>query len=175
MLRNHYELCNNINDCLVKIKYNDKIAVSVSREHAMNNLEILKSELFCFTKSNNVYSYSVTMLAKKNFHLLSRMNTIIRQIVEFGLIQKWEKQDYTVMQIRLEQNQPINNLDNNLIVLTVGHIGGALIIMFVGWIFGILSFIVEILINTKLAKRRYFRHMTKYLDAFVNPDRYFLK
>lgn len=137
----------------------------------MNNPAISKSELFCFTKSNNVYSFSVAMLAKRNFHLLTRMNTIIRRVVEFGLIEKWEKEDDTVRQIRLERIRPSESEDN-LIVLTVGHIGGALVILLFGWLFGILSFIVEILINCRFVRRN-FRAMARFWDALLNPERYF--
>lgn len=160
-----------------KLRYHDNLAVSIAREHAQNSPVISKSEMFCFPKTNNVYSYSVTMLTQRNFHLLPKMNSIIRRVMEFGLIQKWEKDSDTLQQLKLEQEH-IKKYDgqgeDEVVVLTVGHITGALILMGCGYFIALLTFIAELLINTVFLKRHN-NWLWHCCDKFLDARRYFLQ
>ncbi|KAJ6645966.1 hypothetical protein Bhyg_01175, partial [Pseudolycoriella hygida] len=51
--RNSFHLCNVIDACFLQLKFNDFLAVATSREHAMNNPVLPKTEIFCFSKANN--------------------------------------------------------------------------------------------------------------------------
>lgn len=48
--------------------------------------------IYCFPESNNMYKYSVAVLARKWFPMLERLNNIIRSVNENGLIDKWNKE-----------------------------------------------------------------------------------
>lgn len=140
----------------------------------MNSPVISKSELFCFAKTHNVYSYSVTMLTQRNFHLLPKINSIIRRVMEFGLIEKWEKDSDILQQLKLKQKNKNNGDDEDeVVVLTVGHITGALVLMGCGYLIALLTFFVELLINLKFLKRTS-NWIWKWCDKFLDAKRYFL-
>lgn len=154
----------------MKLKFNDYLAVALSREHAMNNPVLPKTEIFCFSKSNNVYTYSVAMITKKCFHLLPQMNSIIRRVLEFGLLEKWAK-DNSAATLKLIQNSDEGNGDG-LVVLTVAHITGAIIIMFVGYAAAFVAFIGEIIIGKKLLFANQI-WIWSLLDKFFDANQYF--
>lgn len=87
---NHFVACLDLNECLSRIKTDKKAAVAVSRHHADNNDAIPRSLMYCFAKKDNIYTYSVSMLTKKQYHLLDKVNVLVRTISESGLLQKWE-------------------------------------------------------------------------------------
>lgn len=149
------------------------MAVSVSREHALNSPVIAKTELFCFAKMNNVYSYAVAMMTQKNFHLLGRMNSIIRRVMEFGLIQKWEKDSDVMQQLKLKIGSDDSDEDEGLVVLTVGHIAGAMILMGVGYFLALLTFIAELVVNCKMLQAHH-NWLWRLCDRFLDAQRYFL-
>lgn len=149
------------------------MAVSVSREHALNSPVIAKTELFCFAKMNNVYSYAVAMMTQKNFHLLGRMNSIIRRVMEFGLIQKWEKDSDVMQQLKLKIGSDDSDEDEGLVVLTVGHIAGAMILMGVGYALALLTFIAELVVNCKMLQAHH-NWLWRLCDRFLDAQRYFL-
>lgn len=123
----------------------------------MNNPVLPKTEIFCFSKSKNVYSFSVAMMTKKYFHLLPQMNSIIRRVVEFGLLEKWAK-DNSAATLKLIQNSDIGSEGDGLVVLTVGHITGALMIMLVGYAIALCAFVGELIVarNVSFAKHKLF-------------------
>lgn len=168
-----------MDECLQILRNFDNVAVSVSREHALNSPVIAKTELFCFAKANNVYSYAVAMMTQKNFHLLGRMNSIIRRVMEFGLIQKWEKDSDVMQQLKLKlgsdakQSSSDSNEDEGLVVLTVDHIAGALIIMSVGYVLALLTFIAELMVNCRMLQARH-NWLWRLCDGFLDAQRHFL-
>lgn len=184
-----YELCADIDVCMQQLRAVDTLAVAVSRQHAMNAPTIAKADLFCFPKLNNVYSYSVSMLMRKNFHLLAKMNSIIRRVMEFGLIQKWERDGEVEQLLKLKKQEMATALaasgrkqddDENVVVLTVGHIAGAMIIMAVGYALATFVFCMELLVMSRRCffrrRRRRQRHRLWLLaNAFLDAKRYFFR
>lgn len=179
-IRDSYQLCTEVDECLENLRNLDNVAVSVSREHALNSPLIAKTELFCFAKTNNVYSYAVAMMTQKNFHLLGRMNSIIRRVMEFGLIQKWDKDSDVMQQLKLKMGSDAKKAatdsdeDEGLVVLTVGHIAGALIIMSVGYVLALLTFIAELLVNCRMLQAYRNNWLWVLCDRFLDAQRYFL-
>lgn len=104
----------------MEIKYKDKLAVAISRQHAQNaRIPLTENDMFCFDKANNIFSYSVVMLFKKDHHLLPLVNTLIRRIAEAGFILKW-KTDTEYMKFKEDlqkdsnENAPLN-LDHMIV------------------------------------------------------------
>lgn len=178
-IRASYQLCPDVDECLQLLRDFDNVAVSVSREHALNSPVIAKTELFCFAKTNNVYSYAVAMMTQKNFHLLGRMNSIIRRVMEFGLIQKWDKDSDVMQQLKLKIGSDAklsssdSDDDEGLVVLTVGHIAGALIIMGVGYVLALLTFVAELVVNCTMLQAHH-NWLWRLCDRFLDAQRYFL-
>ncbi len=111
------------------------------------------------------------MLTKKYFHLLPQMNSIIRRVLEFGLLEKWAK-DNSAATLKLIQNSEIGNEDDGLVVLTVGHITGALIIMFLGYSLALCAFVGEIIVAKKILSSTH-RSVWSFWDKVFDTKQYF--
>lgn len=152
--------------CLMELKTNDKLAVAISRQHAINARIPLNpaDDMFCFDKVNNVFSYSVVMLFKKDHHLLPHVNMLIRRIAESGFILKWKadtehlkfKEDLKRSRDPHENAEPIN----------LGHLLGSFALMGVGITLAIAGFAFEWLIFY-LARKRKIHFVRKYIEAYV--------
>jgi hypothetical protein len=89
-LLEHYESCLKMDKCLLELKTDHKLAFAISRQHALNaKVPVSDMDIYCFEKADNIFSFSVVMLFKKDHHLLPRVNTLIRRITESGFILKW--------------------------------------------------------------------------------------
>lgn len=163
----------------------------MSREHALNSPVIGKADLFCFEKVHNVYGYSVVLLAQRNYHLLGRMNSIVRRVMEFGLIEKWEKDGDTLQQLQLQIKQNAlgggggggavgsaggggGGEGDELVVLKVDNIMGALILMVAGYAVALVVFAAELAANANWVRRR-LRWVWRASDALLNAQRYIWK
>lgn len=140
-------------DCLKRLLVDEKLAVAASRLHALNTPVISQKELFCFARSANIYSYSIAMPIKLDFHLLPQINQIIRQLFEFGLIERWR----TLSQAIASNAATLKMLREGgggagspLVVLTVAHIMGAILIMFFGHFVALIAFLVEHITHRKI-------------------------
>lgn len=127
--------------------------MAVSRLHAENTPALSRSEMFCFPRSRNIYSYSIAMPIKLDYHMLPVMNYNIRQLFEFGLIERWNKLSQSIAaneEIKKILNQAASGKDDQLVVLTVPHIIGALLIMSFGHFLALSTFFIELWIDRKI-------------------------
>ncbi|XP_017139506.1 uncharacterized protein LOC108153921 [Drosophila miranda] len=90
-IREKFQMCYNIVDCLNDAANNEHIAVAVSRQHSFYNPRIQRDRLFCFDRRESLYVYLVTMLLPKKYHLLHQINPVIQHIIESGHMQKWAR------------------------------------------------------------------------------------
>lgn len=138
-------MCLHPDNCLKRLLNDENIAVAVSRLHAENSPVISKTELYCFSRSNNIYSYSIALPIKLDFHLLPQINYIIRQLFEFGLIERWNKLSQSIASsVSISKLLKSEGEDGgHLVVLTVAHITGAILILGAGLIMSFAVFILE--------------------------------
>lgn len=137
-----YESCLDIDACLLEIKKNRNLGVAIGREHAKNTpVPITDSDMFCFTKSDNIFTFSVVMMMVKDFHLRAKINDLIRQISESGLLPKWQKESEI---IRISDGS--DSAGDGNIILKVEHVAGAFFLASIGWSIAILIFCLEWLI-----------------------------
>lgn len=99
------------------------------------------------------------------------MNSIIRRVLEFGLLEKWAK-DNSAATLKLLQNSDNGSEDDGLVVLTVGHITGALIIMFVGYAGALCAFIGELIVAKKKSFSTH-KPFWSFLDKIFDTKQYF--
>lgn len=126
---------------------NEKLAVGMSRRHAMNNPNF-RSNLYCFPLSDNIYTYSVLIFCREDFYLLPHINDLIDRFVEHGFVLKWLKESGDFPMIHgIRGPQP----------LTTDHFLGALIYLAAGHTLALLVFFVEYLM-----RRRPFRFTKAY-------------
>lgn len=142
-----YNVCENLDQCLLQIKENRHLAVAISREHAINTPEdISESDMFCFSKANNIYTFFVVMLVKKDYHLLPQINTIIRSLKEGGLTTKWIEDSEKKSNKRLTDSGEAKPL-------RIEHIWGMMLILTVGLALASTTFLMEHLTHILVYKR----------------------
>lgn len=143
----HHKICENLDECLLDVTRNRSKAVAISREHAKNTrLPITDDDFYCFPPTDNIFVYSVVIIAKKDFHLLSKFNELIRIISESGLSSKWHKDSEKVNGYDTEdteENKTSNHHKNIQIKLKIVHVEGAFFLCGIGLSAALFSFIVE--------------------------------
>lgn len=113
------------------------------------------------------------MQIKLDFHLLPQINNVIRQLFEFGLIERWDKLGQSIA-----SNAAIGKIlkdgsgddGNHLVVLTVAHVMGANLIMIFGHLLALIAFVAEHLIHRKIKSDNYTRFWM-VLHKFMTPKR----
>ncbi|KAH8243782.1 hypothetical protein KR032_010074 [Drosophila birchii] len=90
-IREKFQMCYNLVECLNNAAHNEHIAVAVSRQHSFYNPRIQRDRLYCFDRHESLYVYLVTMLLPKKYHLLHQINPVIQHIIESGHMQKWAR------------------------------------------------------------------------------------
>ncbi|KAH8293863.1 hypothetical protein KR054_005843 [Drosophila jambulina] len=90
-IREKFQMCYNLVECLNDAAHNEHIAVAVSRQHSFYNPRIQRDRLYCFDRRESLYVYLVTMLLPKKYHLLHQINPVIQHIIESGHMQKWAR------------------------------------------------------------------------------------
>lgn len=163
-LLNIYKPCFDMDKCLMELKVNGELAVAISRQHAINaRIQLTADDMFCFDKSNNLFSFSVVMLFKNDHHLLPRVNTLIRRITESGFILKW-KADSEYLKFReiIKQRDPHENAEP----INLGHLLGSFALMFVGISLAVTVFAFEWLVYY-LARKRGVKFVQKYIEKYI--------
>lgn len=137
------------------MEYDDKLAVAVSRLHAENSPAISRARMFCFPRVKNIYSYSVAMPIKLDYHLLPVINYNIRQLFEFGLVERWNQLSQSIAASReIKKNLLLaanaDGKDSRLVVLTVAHIMGAILVMCAGHSIAMIAFLTELIVKHRV-------------------------
>lgn len=172
-VREHFHICDVPDNCLERLLKEETLAVAISRLHAKNTPVISQTELFCFARSANIYSYSVAMPIKLDYHLLPQINSVIRQLFEFGLIERWDKLSQSIASsaaIVKMQKDGTGGEGSHLVVLTVAHIMGAILIMIFGHSMALIAFLAEHFTHGKIKKGNYNRFWM-LLHKFLTPKR----
>lgn len=148
-----FQKCSTVDNCLARIRNNSRVAVAVSRKHASSMFDI-DTEVYCFPRSNNIYSFSISMLTRRYYHLLPAINEKVRLMLESGFIRKWDVEN-RLSKIKLEKDvlkEGEDELfqsgrDKSSKVLTIEHVQGAFIIGGVGALIAIIGFFAELIIH----------------------------
>jgi hypothetical protein len=152
-LKEFYENCDDIDECLYQVKYHKKLAVALSRQHALNSPSpITEDDMYCFAKVNNIYTFSVVMLVMKDYFLLPKMNLMFRRMSETGFMLKWQ-QDAELIKIAAKSKmERETRRGNERVKLNIDHLTGAFYILFCGLILSTLGFIFEWIIYFLIRK-----------------------
>lgn len=177
-----YRSCNNIDNCLIKLKTNKKLAVLVSRAHARNNPYVNESDLYCFSPSQHVYSYSIVMLTReKHFCLLPKINHLLQKFAENGLLKKWINENE--IKRKSHKNLDDRSVDNSRKrsdgIVTLNYMQSTIFNFFALQVGAVTCLITEIITAyvAKLCKKRgitlpFIFHLSDWL---LNNKRYFFK
>lgn len=144
---------------------NSKLAVAISREHAINSRLISTDELYCFEKSQIIYEYDLKLFMCTNFPYINELNQFIQMASASGLIKKWRIDNQIRSKImRKEKNY-------NQLTLEQGY--GYLIIWYCLLAFTFLFVFVEKIIYMK-ARAPNPSKIWILAEMLIDSDRHFL-
>ena len=174
-LDNNHKICQNLNDCLMDVAKNRSNAVAISREHAENTrLPITADDIYCFPPTDNIFVYSVVMLVKKNYHLLSKINENIRIISESGLLSKWQKDSEQIDAFNDEltnTNKNNNNPHGSVqMKLKMEHVEGAFLLVIIGLVLSTLVFFMELFTFWLSKKKKHNKMINKFENLFCHAS-----
>lgn len=80
--------------CLERLTHNenDNLAVGVSRTHAVHTSLFANHQISCFDRDQNIANYSVSLLVRNDYDLMTKINKLIRGVLEGGLNMKWQRE-----------------------------------------------------------------------------------
>lgn len=156
-----------MDDCLERLKNDDRLAVAGSRQHISNSASYSEDEIYCFERRENILSYQHSLIMRKGFELTSRFNELIRNAFEGGLFVQWERVNQRKRKLIIEPEPSLP--------LTLEHLGVPFaFILFVGMSLGTFAFIAELMIFRKMEKPD--RHwIWPYLEQFFDGERHYMK
>ncbi|CAB3224760.1 unnamed protein product [Arctia plantaginis] len=122
--------------------------VSSRRQAVYQDRKLGKGEplIYCFPESNNMYKYSVAILARKWFPILERFNTIIRSVTENGLINKWNE-ELLIHAASIESTSAIMSL-------SIQQLLGAFMLIGILYAVSVFIFLFEIMVGF-ITKRKF--------------------
>lgn len=158
-----FETCNNTEKCLKRLILDDGLAVATSRRHC-ESLSI-RRDIYCFDTSQSIRNYLKTFLIRRDFDRQNEFNNAVEQVMEAGLIAKWEK-DYTLKR----------EIDKNNMEVESVHMGdtyGPWMILGTLFSFSSLVAAIEQIIFRK-AHNKNSKSIWKWMSMMIDGDRHFL-
>lgn len=84
-----FENCPDIDECLCRLRFDNKLAVAASRSSV--KASVMRESIFCFDSTQNIHNYLVSFMIRSDFTMERPINEILKRIVTSGLIAKWQK------------------------------------------------------------------------------------
>lgn len=159
---NQYEICPNIDECLYRLMTEKHLAVAVSRQQAMNNRFIAKSNLYCFDETESISTYFVAMYVNSTYFARDQMHVLTERFFESGLFQKWTM-DSRIVAAKKETHQ--------LQKLSIDHLLGAFFTYSLTFAWASLHLVLEIF-SHKRVKQPNANRFWLLMDALHNGHRY---
>ena len=145
---------------MIRIKNDHKTAIAVSRAHSKNiPLMMSNDDMYCFPKTDNIFTYSVVMLMRKNYHLMFKIDDLIRQITESGLLSKWQKESEKIQKITHDGSKA-----DGSIILKIEHVAGAFLLALIGLACATVAFLLEWI--TYLMGKKYKNEFLQKVESF---------
>lgn len=141
----------------------EDLAVAVSRLNA--RAIISDHAVFCFSRSNNIRNYSVSLFARENRVHIREWNELIQQAIEGGLIDLWSGE---------RRNKSRRDSYVAFRPLKIHHLYGFFLIGLFLWIAAVSSFILELIIHRKLKCNNPHRFW-KLADWLIDGRRHMMK
>lgn len=168
---NNYQICKSDVECLENLKYNDKLAIAVSRQYALHNAHVSDTEIFCFDKSENIFNFFVSMHMKQNLDLHEKINGFIQRVLAVGLMKKWITD--TQRRVRNNYDRERSTSPESAVPLSLEHwsLGFVLYILFMSLSF--IAFYMEMLVYKNVCSNKSSKFW-KWADLVMTGKRTFL-
>lgn len=164
-----FRICPDSDDCLAQLVADDRLAVAVSKLHAMNSRRVRSNQIHCFDKREQIVEYPISVLIAAGNPWTGRINELTRWASEGGLVRKWCTDSAT------NRRKHYSNR-NGPEVLTIGHVFIGLCLYLVMSIISVGAFAVEHIIHRRLQSSnagRFWRWADKLIDGkrhYLLPD-----
>lgn len=173
-----FVLCSNVDECVLRLADDDRLAVAVSLKHALNSGHIPQADIYCFIEQQNLYNYPIAMFIPNNSALRSKINTLIQWSLEGGLFVKWAKDASRVRQhekwldLGIERNERRRYTDHDY-KLTIDHIFFGLVVYGSGMVIALFFFLFEHVLYSKVSPPNV-HTFWQWAEKFIDGKRYFL-
>lgn len=117
--------------------------------------------MYCFSPAENIYTYTIALRMAKKFEFLPQIDDIVRRLIEAGLFHKWQRDSNMYRIDELQKDDPN-------IILTVVHIGGAVVSLLCGLSLAIMVLMVECVAYRKTTHNEcceYWFLVSKFVDG----------
>lgn len=148
---------------MIKLQYNPKMAVAISREYVSSNRYYNFS--YCFSRQEIIHSHTVKFMVRKNFFHLIQLNTFIQMTYTGGLIEKWKSINDAQIH-RISSGIEYNHL-------TFDHFRGMCFI----WVSLILTAFLVFLLEKYIHKKNRQPNSSRFwkiIEMTIDPYRYFM-
>lgn len=160
---NSFEVCDDIDKCLNRLKFDDKLAVATSRLHIQ--AMPLHQRIFCFDRSQNIYSYLNSFKIRMDYPKRHDIDKILKEITTAGLVSKWQKD------IRRYIKSKKRHSDVHSINITDFYFAFLFAMLLTN--LSISAILIEFIIYYKVNSSRS-KHYWQFWDKFISGKRYFL-
>lgn len=161
-----FHICKNLEECLKKLEHSPILAVAVSRELSRNDHFFAASNVYCFEKYENIYSYMLKFLVRKDFSHLKELNKFIQMTaIEGGLSKKWHSEKS--FQDQYEEPEIVYH------AITLSTCAGMYFLWFLIKTICVLNLFAEQLIHKK-ARQRNSKRFWKIAEGIIGPDRLYM-
>lgn len=153
--------------CLSQLDSNAKLAVAISREHALSNRLISASQIYCFHKRETIYKYPVTFIVRKHSRYITKLNEMIQLMTTNGIIEKWQSN------FRYQDQTRLKYKETNYHQLTAVDLLGGLTILAYVELMAFVTLVFEVFIYRKTRKTNCWR-LWLLIEMLIDPYRHFL-
>lgn len=158
-----YKICESVEECLTNLKSDNQVAIGVSREYVLH-----RTDIFCFDRTENIFSYTVSMLVRKNDELYRRVNKFIHHLLDAGLMKKWTETTFNV----LRKGNDSHGSSLQVKPISIQHITVGFIIAILFVILSVIAFGLELLIYKKLCSKNPSSFWIK-AELLIDGDRHY--
>lgn len=167
-MEHKYEIVPSVKPYLHDLESNYHLGVASSRAHIIGSGLIDKSTIYCFPVSKNIYNFSVAMIIRKNFILLPEINRIIQNVIEVGLVQRWEQECKVSTRTRIKTHKLSSNEDSRTNVQVGSDISATLFLpIIIGYWMALGIFVAEIVID--IYNKRTGNSFWRLLHSIITP------
>lgn len=159
-----FEVCEDLEECLNQLEYDNRLAVAVSRQYAMRSQK--RAAFYCFGESSSEISiHALTVLMKDGFKFVDDLNHFIKRAIEGGLDKKWLANSTSRYNHHTKKN--------HIVFITLNHLYGAFMLVIGGFLLAILVAIAEKIVYEH-ARKPNVSAFWCLAEMAIDPHRYFL-
>lgn len=166
----NFEFIDQPNDNLHQLEWNDKLAIAVSNELSLSPIQNGKNQMdpklkiYCFGNLNGLHQNDLTLLMRKDFPFMEKLNEFVRHASDVGLVAKWLKSYRSIAEKPSCYNYEIFKAQNLYVVFEIG-----LCIFLIAFIVVIIERFVH-----KSVRSGNCRRFWRYIEMTIDPYRYLL-